>query len=318
MSKNNKIRFNMQKLLTAVMASAFIIISMPSVSKAATPQRYSLDEKEHIYQMTVLKKNISSSALLKRLKYCAVSAGGGAAAGAGAGCAWGAMGGSVMLPGIGTIAGCVGGALLGGTAGGLGAGAIGCGYSFYDTWNWDKLSEMRELIHVETHACFFYDKSNGEKEIFCDGQNIVDENRFPIKKKITANIDFKPKFAFMSEDSESNNKLYEEEVGNIKLRNILIPVKIEIDKTVKMTVRKTGNGIVGDRIKTIPPDINGKEYFLFYIKNNPDLRQWIQLEFKALANNQEEVKAEFKITYENPIVERACDYPRELTFTNVL
>ena len=288
-------------------------------SKAETPYRYSLDEKEAIEQMTVLKKN--STKFANRLKYCSYGTVAGAGTGAAAGCAWGAAVGTATLPFIGTVVGCAGGAILGGSAGALGGGAIGCGYSVIQTWDWDKFTNMREFIKMETYACFFYDKSNGEKEVSCDGQKIVDQNRFPIKKKITANIDFKPKFAFMSEDSESNNKLYEEEVGDIKLRNILIPVKIEIDKTVKMTVRKTGNGIVSDRIKTIPPDINGKEYFLFYIKNNPEMHQWIQLEFKALANNQEEVKAKFKITYgnvENPIVERGCDYPRELTFTNGL
>lgn len=316
MNKNNQV---MQKLLSIIMAFAFIIVNMPSVSQAEKSYSYSTDEKESNEQMTVLKKN--STKFANRLKYCSYGTAAGAGTGAAAGCAWGAAVGTATLPFIGTVVGCAGGAILGGSAGALGGGAIGCGYSVIQTWDWDKFTNMREFIKIETNVCYSYKKNNEEKVQTCDNNNngTTKSHDFPIKKTVTANIKFTPKFIFLSSEDNDNYELYEEEIDGIKLRNILIPVRVEIDKTVKVRVRRNNIGIVSDRVKNIPPDVNGKEYFLFYIKNNPEITQEIEFEFNALANNNKETKALFTITYgndENHIVDRTCAYPAEFTFTN--
>ena len=315
MNKTNKIK----RVLAIAMSFTFFFMYMSSSCNAY--ERHYVDyDRESDEQMTILHEN--SSAFVKRLKSCAASAGGGALVGAAAGCAWGGTGGTVVLPGIGTIAGCLGGALLGGTAGGLGAGAIGCGYSVYDTWNWDKLSNMREFIKIRTEVCYHVDgeiNKSGHKKVSCHvaGQ-VSTRDSFPIKKKLIADIYMTP--AFMGESNEENKGLYEEEIGGIKLKNILIPVKITIDKTVKIKVTKTDGSIVDESIKHIPPDVNGKEHFLFYIKNNPiDFeKQMIRFEFTPLADNMGESKAKLHIYYgtlDKPIVDNS-DYDRWLIFTD--
>ena len=85
-------------------------------------------------------------------------------------------------------------------------------------------------------------------------------------------------------------------------------------------VTKTDGGIVDESIKHIPPDVNGKEHFLFYIKNNPiDFeKQMIRFEFTPLADNMGESKAKLHIYYgtlDKPIVDNS-DYDRWLIFTD--
>lgn len=311
MSKNNVIK----KVVPAAMIFTFIAMNMSVYAYAETAKErsrqnaiFAYNEQESNKQIDVMKKN--RDVLIKRIKKCAMFAGGGAVAGAASGCAAGAAGGTVALPGIGTVAGCVGGAIFGAAAGTLGVGTAGCGYIVYDTWDKTSYAKMKEFINVQTKVHYNID---GDEDIDGNPRTITYEPekpfniKFPANKDLFVQIDMTPALMGIS-----GHEIYNEEVEGIKLKDILIPVEISIDKSKKITILRTA-GVQGIKRQD---DLDGSVKFSFYIKNSPELHQSIKLRFlpKMDKNNPNAVLHFSFQKANNQFVDRQSNFDQTIIF----